>query len=134
MVFDADGTKERKFAPWEVKEATVKTAFLMGVVYMWDTAIPLGAGYAALQTFLCGKYAWTVYGLMSSAVTKVVLLPGGKQAELTFGRTGGATTTVNNKDIQKQAHQKITLSQNSIRPSPRPKLSGSVSPIIIFPI
>lgn len=109
VVFDADATSERKFAPWEVKEATFKTAFLMGVVHMWDLGFQLGQGYAAIQLFLAMKYGYTVYGFMANAVTKVVLLDGGKQVEFTLGRTTGKTTTVNIKDIQKEAHEKTLV-------------------------
>ena len=48
VVFDAEATQERRFAPWEVKEATFKTAFGMGLVYMWDCGFTLGPVYAAV--------------------------------------------------------------------------------------
>lgn len=73
----------------------------MSVVYMWDSAFTLGMGYAAAQTLLCANYTRTVYNLMSNAVTKVVLLEGGKKVEFTFGRTSGATKTFDIKDIKK---------------------------------
>lgn len=109
VVFDADAATEKKFAPWEVKEATIKTAFVMTVVYMWDTVFAMGPLYAAAQTALCCGYAGRIYGLMSGAVTKVVLLEGGKKAEFTLGKTGGSTVTVDIKDIKKQAHEKTLI-------------------------
>lgn len=109
VVFDAEATKERKFAPWEVKDASIRTAFIMGVVHMYDMASPMGPMYSLFQMGLCLNYARSVYMFMSHAVTKVVLLEGGKQVEFTFGRTNGATTTVNIKDIQKEAHEKTLV-------------------------
>lgn len=108
VVFDASATKEKSIAPWEVKEAAFKTAFLMGVVHMWDMGLGLGGGYAALQVFLALRFGYTAYGLGSKAVTKVVLLEGGKQVEFT-ARALGRTTTVNIKDIQKEAHEKTLV-------------------------
>lgn len=41
-VFDAEATKERRFAPWEVKEATIKNSFGLLCVYMLDAVFSLG--------------------------------------------------------------------------------------------
>ena len=99
VVFDADAAKEKKFAPWPVKELTIKTTFGVVLIHMVDFVFTLGPAYSAVQMFLCLNYSYKVYGLMTNAVTKVVLLEGGKQAEFTFGRTGGKTTIVNIRDI-----------------------------------
>ena len=109
LIFDADACKEQKYAPWEVKSQSIQTAFIMSVVYMWDAIFNLGGGYTALQTLLAGKYAWTVYGLMNNAVTKVVLLEGGKKVEFTFGKTSGSAKIFDIKDIKKQAHEKTLV-------------------------
>lgn len=77
-VFDADATKERRFAPWEVKEATIKNSFGLLAVYMLDAVVSLGQGYAAAQVFICVNYARSVWNLMGSAVTKMALLDNGK--------------------------------------------------------
>lgn len=81
----------------------------MTLVYMWDSVFSMGQLYAGAQTIFCLNYCRTVYNLMNNAVTKVVLLDGGKQVELTFGRTTGKTATVNIKDIQKEAHEKTLV-------------------------
>jgi len=73
----------------------------MSVVYMWDGIFSMGLFYAGTQTLLCANYARTVFNFMSNAVTKIVLLEGGKKVEFTFGRTGGATKTFDIKDIKK---------------------------------
>lgn len=101
VLFDADATKERKFAPWEVKDTTVKHAFIMGVVYMWDHIFSFGQLYGLVQILLCGNYVKTVYGFMGTAVTKVTLLEGGKQVEFTLGKTTGKSVVVDIKDIKK---------------------------------
>jgi len=77
-VFDADATKERRFAPWEVKEATIKNSFGLVGVYMFDAVFSMGQGYAAAQAFFCLNYARSVWTLMGSAVTKIALLDCGK--------------------------------------------------------
>ena len=59
--------------------------------------------------FLCLNYSYKVFNLMTNAVTKVVLLEGGKQVEFTFGRTGGKTTTVNIRDIKKEENEKVLV-------------------------
>lgn len=126
VVFDADATSERRFAPWPVKAASVQTAFTMGVVYIWDAFLPMGPLYTVAQILLAGNYTRTVFNLMTSAVTKVVLLDGGKQVEFTFGRTGGKTTTVNIRDIEKQEHEK-TLVETYEESSMFPLKAGGVT-------
>jgi len=118
-VFDADATKERRFAPWEVKEATIKNSFGLLGVYMFDAVFSMGQGYAFAQAFFCINYARSVWNLMGSAVTKMALLDNGKQVELTFGRASGATVVVNIKDIKKLAHEKTlvdTFEESSMFP------------------
>ena len=44
VVFDAE-TKERRFVPWEVKEATIKNSLGLLGVYMFDVITPLGPAY-----------------------------------------------------------------------------------------
>lgn len=109
VVFDADANTEKSFAPWPVKEQTIRTTFGVVLVHMIDFALPLGPGYGAAQMFLCLSYSYNVYNLMTNAVTKVVLLESGKQAEFTFGKVGGKTVTVNIKDIVKGENEKVLV-------------------------
>ena len=88
---------------------TIKTTFGVFLVHMIDFAFPLGPGYGAAQMFLCLNYSYRVFNLMTNAVTKVTLLEGGKQAEFTFGKTGGKTTIVNIKDIVKEENEKVLV-------------------------
>ena len=98
VIFDGE-TKERKFVPWEVKEATIVNSLgLMGVV-MLDIITPLGPAYGLGQAFFCLNYCRSVWGFMSNAVTKIELMEDGKRVQLTFGRTSGKTVIVNIKDI-----------------------------------
>ena len=103
-VFDG-ATAERKFVPWEVKEAGVKNGLGLLGIYMFDVLFPMGAGYSAGQMFFCLNYTWTVWKLMSNAVTKMDLHDDGKKVTLTFGKLG-KSTVVNIKDIQKLQHER----------------------------
>ena len=47
-VFNGEDCSERTFVPFGVKEAGIKAAWCMGVVHMWNMAIPMGAMYAIL--------------------------------------------------------------------------------------
>lgn len=42
LIFDGETSKERKFVPWEVKEATIKNSLGLLGVYMFDVLFPLG--------------------------------------------------------------------------------------------
>jgi hypothetical protein len=76
---------------------------------MVNVAFPLGPGYGAAHMFLCLSYSYNVYKLLTNAVTKVVLLESGKQAEFTFGKLRGKTTIVNIKDIVKEENEKVLV-------------------------
>ena len=108
VVFDAE-TKERRFVPWEVKEATIKNSLGLLGVYMFDVITPLGPAYGLSQAFFCFNYCRTVWGFMSNAVTKMELMADGKRVQLTFGRASGKTIVVDIKDIQKGAHEKTLV-------------------------
>ena len=108
-IFNSDDCKERRFVPWEIKEATFKNGLGVVGVYMLDVLFPLGPAFSLAQAFFCFNYAFTSWGLMSNAVTKVDLHDDGKRVNLTFGRTGGKTMTVNIKDIQKVKHERALV-------------------------
>jgi len=107
VVFDASATKETYFVPWELKGEAFKAAFLIGVVHMWDVGLGLGGSAPYIQAFLALRFGYTAYGLGSKAVSKVVLLDGGKQVE--FSGRALRATTVNIKDIQKEEHEKTLV-------------------------
>ena len=86
VIFDGE-TKERKFVPWEVKEATIKNSLGLLGIYMFDIVTPLGPAYGLAQAFFCINYCRSVWGLMSNAVTKMELMNDGKRVQLTFGKT-----------------------------------------------
>ena len=73
---------------------------------MYDFLVTMGPAYAAVQTLLVANYARSVYGFMSNAVTKVVLLDGGKQVTFT---TKSGTKTINIREIKKQEHEKTLI-------------------------
>ena len=76
-IFDSE-TKERRFVPWEVKEATIKNSFGLLGVYMTNVVFPIGQLYGIGQAFFCFNYVRTVFGFMSHAVTKIDLSSDGK--------------------------------------------------------
>ena len=78
VIFDGE-TKERKFVPWEVKEATIVNSLGLLGVYMLDVLTPLGPTYALGQAFFCLNYCRSVWGFMSNAVTKMELMNDGKR-------------------------------------------------------
>ena len=86
VIFNGEDVQERRFVPWEVKEATFKNG--MGIVgtYMLSLYLPLGYFYMASNTFFCVNYSYQVIRMMSNAVTKMELMQGGTQVRLTFGR------------------------------------------------
>ena len=108
-VFNADDCKERRFVPWEIKEATFKNGMGLVCVCMLDILIPLGPTYSVAQMFFCLNYSWTAFSLMSNAVTKVDLLDDGKRVNLTFGRFTGKEVTVAIKDISKVHHERTLV-------------------------
>ena len=72
-----------------VKEATIKNGLGIVGVYMFSNIFTFGPLYGAAQAFFCCNYAYSVWSLMSNAVTKVDLHDGGKKVTFTFGRVGG---------------------------------------------
>ena len=61
LIFDGETSKERKFVPWEVKEATIKNSLGLLGVYMFDVLFPLGQAYSAGMLYFGLNYTWTVY-------------------------------------------------------------------------
>ena len=100
-VFNGEDCKERRFVPWEIKEAAFKSG--MGVIgtNMLNMIFPLGHMYGAAQVVFCLNFVRTSWSLMNNAVTKIDLHDDGKNVTLTFGRTQGRTQVVAIKDIQK---------------------------------
>ena len=109
VLFDAEAAKEKKFAPWEVKDSAIKHSFIGFVVYMWDWAFNMGALTTIAQSVVVANCTRSIFGFMLNAVTKVTLLDGGKQVEFTFGKTTGKSIVVDIKDIKKQAHEKTLV-------------------------
>ena len=100
-VFNAEDCKERRFVPWEVKEAAFKNG--MGIVgtNMLSLLFPLGHLYSMSQIAFCMNFGWTSWSLMANAVTRMDLHDDGKRVNLHFGRAQGKEMTVAIKDIQK---------------------------------
>ena len=47
-VFNGEDCEERTFVPFGVKEAGIKGAWVMGVIHIWDLALPIGGLYSLL--------------------------------------------------------------------------------------
>ena len=61
LVFDGETSKERRFVPWEVKEATIKNSLGLLGIYMTDILFPLGQGFSLGMLFFGLNYTRTVY-------------------------------------------------------------------------
>ena len=98
-VFNSEDCKERRFVPWEIKEAAFKNG--MGIIgtNMLSMLFPLGHIYSMSQIFFCINFGWTSWSLMSNAVTRIDLHDDGKTVNFTFGRTQGKVVKVAIKDI-----------------------------------
>ena len=100
-IFNADDAKERRFVPWEIKEATFKAGMgCFGAAFV-NMYMPLGSICSLAQAGFIINYTLTVSRMMSNAVTRIDLLDDGTKVNLTFGRTQGKVVTVAIKDIQK---------------------------------
>ena len=87
-VFNGENCSERTFVPFQVKEACIKGAFLMGVIHMWNMVIPVGALYGFAQMGVVLSQSYTIFNLMTRAVTRIDLHSDGKQVTLHFGKIG----------------------------------------------
>jgi len=117
-VFNAEDCSERTFVPFPVKEACVKGAFLMTVVHMWNMVTPVGALYGFAQMSVVLSQSYTIFNLMTKAVTRIDLHSNGKEATFHLGKVG-RTQTVNIKDIVKLENEKSlveTFEESSMFP------------------
>ena len=99
-VLDSE-TQERKFVPFEVKEAGIKAAVGFVSINMMSIILPLDGAYSAVSMFLVLNYGYQCWNFMGNAVTKMELLDNGKQVSLHFGRSGGKVLTVDINDVKK---------------------------------
>ena len=72
---------------------------------IWANAPVMGAGYA----FFAFNYSYKSWNLVSHAVTRVDLLPGGKRARFTLGRLQAREVEINIRDIEKQVHERTLV-------------------------
>ena len=100
-VFNSEDSKENKYVPWEVKEATIKNSLGLLGVNLFNVLFPMGPGYALGQMFFCLNYTRVVFNLMSNSVTKMDLNSDGKSVVLKFGKFMDKSITVPIKDIKK---------------------------------
>ena len=91
--------KEKKFVPWEIKEAGIKNGFGLVSTYGASLLFPMGHMWGAANLFFLLNYCRVSFGYLSNAVTKVELLSNGKQATFKLGRWSGSVVTVDIKDI-----------------------------------
>ena len=108
-VFNSEDCKEKRSVPFEVKEASIKNGLGIIGVYMASNLFQIGPFFALGQAFFCFNYTFSVWKLMSHAVTKVDLHDDGKKVTLTFGRVGGKTKVVDIKDIRKLENEKALV-------------------------
>ena len=118
-VFDGKSVTERKFVPWEVKEAGIKNGFGLVGTYCASLLFPMGNMWGACNLFILANYCRVSWGFLSNAVTKVDLLSNGRQVNFTFGRWSGSVVTVDIKDIKKLDNERTlveTMEESSMFP------------------
>ena len=108
-MFNGQDCKDKSKVPFEVKEASIKGALGIIGIYGASNLFTLGPLYGTLQAFVGFNYVYTVWNLMSNAVTRVDLHDDGKKVTLTFGRVGGKTVIVDIKDIHKVKNEKALV-------------------------
>ena len=117
-VFNGEDCSERTFVPFGVKEASIKAFWCMGVVHMWNMALPIGSAYGFLQMTIALSQSYRIFNLMSNAVTRIDLHNNGKQVTMHLGKVG-KQQTVNISDIQKLESEKSfveTFEESSLYP------------------
>ena len=100
-VFNGEESKERRFVPWEIKEAAFKNGMGCVGVGIVNAIMPLGQLFHLSQIYFCLNFTLQSWKMMNNAVTRMDLHDDGKSVTLHFGRTGGRTQKVAIKDIQK---------------------------------
>ena len=105
-VFNYEDCTERKFVPWQVKEASIRGGVYLLTIYMAEMLFTMGPLYSAANLLVAGNYTYQVWKHMANAVTKVELLDDGKNVNFHFGRFDGSVKTVAIRDIKKLEHEK----------------------------
>lgn len=89
---------EPKYTPWELKEATLKNLLgVFGVIttnFFFHLSNPV---YSAGTLFFGLNWAYSIYGFMGNAITKIELHQDGKNVTITYKTGGQATLKI--KDI-----------------------------------
>ena len=77
-VFDNNSTKERRYAPFEIKEITFKNAMGFAGTMVWDHMHPMGLFTEVVAVGWVLNWAWSSWKLLSSTVRLVELHKDGK--------------------------------------------------------
>ena len=107
-VFDSE-TAERKFVPFEIKEAGIKAGVGLIGVNMLSLMMTIDGAYSAISAAFILNYGYTCWKFMGNAVTKIELLDDGKKVNLHFGKWGGKVTTVDISSVKKLKSEKALV-------------------------
>ena len=77
-VFDNNSTKERRYAPFEIKEITFKNVMGFAGTMVWDHMHPMGLLTEVVAVGWVVNWAWNSWKLLSSTVRLVELHKDGK--------------------------------------------------------
>ena len=77
-VFDNNSTKERRYAPFEIKEITFKNAMGFAGTMVWDHMHPMGLLTEVVAVGWVVNWAWSSWKLLTSTVRLVELHKDGK--------------------------------------------------------
>ena len=77
-VFDNNSTKERRYAPFEIKEITFKNVMGFAGTMVWDHMHPMGLLTEVVAVGWVVNWAWSSWKLLSSTVRLVELHKDGK--------------------------------------------------------
>mgnify|MGYP000731218009 CR=1 FL=1 len=73
VIFDGSAVKEKKFVPWEVKEAGIKTGFYVASTFLAHNLFPLGPLYGLANLGFALNYCRVSWGYLNNAVTRIDL-------------------------------------------------------------
>ena len=106
-VFDSTTTKERRYAPFELKEITFKNAMGFAGTMVWDHLHPMGLFTEIAAVGWVLNWAWSSWKLLGSTVRLVELHKDGKH--VTVHPKIGSAFTVKISSIQKLRHEKTLV-------------------------
>ena len=106
-MFDNTEATERRFAPFELKETSIKNVLGFCGTMVWDHIHPMGLFTQIVGAGWCLNWAYQSYSLLSSSIRKVELHKDGKS--LTLHPRIGSPFTCKISAIEKLRHEKTLV-------------------------